>query len=177
MAERTANGESSAFSALHERYFGPICRMAMRMLGDQAEAEDITQEVFLIAWRRIGDLDEPGAIGGWLYRVARRRCLLAIRLARRQQMATADDLSGGHPVAAARSVDPVARAEIEACARDLERELAELTRQQQAVWLLVEVDGFSYVEVAQALGLSQQAVRSTMTRIRTQLAKSMRAWR
>ena len=68
-------GNSEAFASLFRRYRPAIARYAGRLLGDDARAEDIVQEVFLSALRSIGSLDRPSGFKPWLYRIAHNTCV------------------------------------------------------------------------------------------------------
>src|SRR5581483_5448939 len=65
---RARDGDVPAYEQLVLRYQGPMFRLAMRMLASRGDAEDVVQDVFLIVWRRLGQLREDAAFVGWLYR-------------------------------------------------------------------------------------------------------------
>lgn len=180
IAARAAQGDTAAFEILLDRYAARVYRLALRMVGDRGEAEDITQEVLITAWRRIGELTEPGAVRTWLFRIAHRRCLLVLRTQKKRRTDVAEVLPSGQLVGASESfaaADPQRVAEADAMADALPRALLELPPQQRAVWLLAEIDGLSYVDIATVVGVSEQAVRGRLSRARAKLAGVMSAWR
>lgn len=79
---RARDGDMAAYEQLVRRYQGPMYRLAVRMLSSKADAEDVVQEVFLTAWRRLGQLQQDAALVGWLYRMTTNRCLNVIRARR-----------------------------------------------------------------------------------------------
>ena len=78
LVARAREGDPAAFEALVRTHQQRIFGLALRMMRNRTEAEDITQEVFLTAWRRLPALREDDAFAGWLYRSATRRCLNAL---------------------------------------------------------------------------------------------------
>ncbi|MCP2164540.1 RNA polymerase sigma-70 factor, ECF subfamily [Goodfellowiella coeruleoviolacea] len=182
LATRAAEGDVAAFEMLLRRYQDRVFGMSLRMLADRAEAEDVAQEVFVTAWRRLGELADPGAVRTWLFRIAHRQCLGVIRKRRDRRTEPTDTLpdSTGTAVGTAGvdgSIDPQRATEAGAGVRALYRALRQLPPPQRAVWLLAEVDGLSYAEIAQVVGATEQAVRGRLSRARARLAEVMRAWR
>lgn len=173
-------GDRAAFEALVGRFSGRVLGLALRMLGDRADAEDVTQEVFVAAWRGLPELVEPAAVRTWLFRVAHRQCLVVLRRRAGRRTEPAAELPdwGATPVGAgAVPSGPERSAEAVAALEALWRALRELPPAQRAVWLLAEVDGLSYAEVAVAVGTTEESVRGRLARARHQLAATMRAWR
>ncbi len=175
LVARAQDGDLDAFERLVDLYSGPLFRLAVRMVNDREEAEDIVQETLIAAWRRLPMLEHPGAFGGWAYRVATNRCLDLIkqRSGRKTDAVDADTMDrvdhGG--------AGPEQLAERSAQANDLERLLMKLAPVQRACWLLREVHGRSYAEISGTLSVTEGAVRGQISRARQQLAKGMIAWR
>jgi RNA polymerase sigma-70 factor (ECF subfamily) len=169
---RARGGDVRAYEQLVRRYQGPIYRLAVRMLASRSDAEDVVQEVFLTAWRSLAGLHEDAAFVGWLYRTATNRCLNVIRA----RHATVDvDLAqlesrgaGSKPERAVEASEQLAAVTVA---------LQRLTGEQRACWLLREVHGRSYEEIAQAVGVTTTAVRGRIARARAQLTEMMAAWR
>jgi RNA polymerase sigma-70 factor (ECF subfamily) len=82
------NGDREAFGRLVERYERAVYATALRRLGNHAEAQELTQEVFLQAMRKIGQLHEPAAFGGWLRSITTRMAIN--RATRRGPMISAE---------------------------------------------------------------------------------------
>ena len=172
LVARARDGDVPAYEQLVLRYQGQMFRLAMRMLASRGDAEDAVQDVFLAVWRRLGQLQEDAAFVGWLYRMTTNRCLNVIR--GRRPMADVD-------LAEHESRSPESRpersAEVEAQMTALNAALAQLTAEQRACWLLREVHGRSYEEIAEVLGTTSTAVRGRIARARAQLAEMMAPWR
>ncbi|WP_431875876.1 RNA polymerase sigma factor [Amycolatopsis sacchari] len=172
LVARARDGDVRAYEELVLRYQGPIYRLALRMLANTADAEDVVQDVFLTAWRRIGQLLEDASFVGWLYRSATNRCLNLIRA----RKPAADTEPDEHP-APGSAGRPDRVAETSAGLAALTSALARLTPEQRACWLLREVHGRSYEEIAATLGVTATTVRGRIARARAQLAEVMAPWR
>jgi RNA polymerase sigma-70 factor, ECF subfamily len=172
LAARARDGDVPAYEELVLRYQGPMFRLALRMLGHRADAEDVVQEVFLTVWRRLPQLQEDSAFVAWLYRMMTNRCLNAIRARRPSADVELDE----QPSGASGSL-PDRAAEVSAQLTVLTGALDRLTAEQRACWLLREVHGRSYGEIAQILGTTGTAVRGRIARARMTLAEVMAPWR
>lgn len=179
LAARIAQRDVAAFELLVRRYSEGVLGLAVRMLGDRGEAEDVVQDVFITVWRRIPELADPAALRGWLFQIARRQCLIVLRRRRRRRTDPVGDLPEHRArVGAALLVgDPQRVVEAGQGVLELRRALAALPSRQRVVWLLAEVDGLSYGEIGRRVGAGEQAVRGRLSRARASLADLMRAWR
>lgn len=182
LARRIAGGDADAFEILLHRYARRVYGLALRMLDDAAESEDVVQDVFATVWRSIGSLSEPAALRTWLFQIARRRCLVLLRTRRERRTDPVDRLPEHRAVVAGSParcglVDPQRHVEAGAGVSALSRALAGLPAPQRDVWVLAEVDGLSYLEIGQRVGAGEQAVRGRLSRARANLADVMRAWR
>jgi RNA polymerase sigma-70 factor, ECF subfamily len=171
MVARARDGDTHAFEALVRRYQRPMYRLAARMLGDTGEAEDVTQEVFVTAWRRLPEIREDKAIRAWLYRIATNRCLNILRSRRPTAPLYEEVIPAASPAAS-----PEARAEARQRLVALRAALGRLTDEQRACWLLREVEELSYAEIAGILHTTPQAVRGRLARARAELGEAMTSW-
>jgi len=169
---RAREGDVGAFEQLVDRYQTPMFRLAARMLAGRSDAEDVVQEVFLAAWRRLPELRADAAFAGWLYRATTNRCLNLLRVQRARTDVDLDQAESTWPQG-----EPERAAESAAAAAALTAALQQLTPEQRAAWLLREVHGRSYAEIATILGTSVTAVRGRIARSRTELAEAMQPWR
>lgn len=172
LVARARDGDVPSYEQLVLRYQGQMFRLAMRMLASRGDAEDVVQDVFLIVWRRLGQLQEDAAFVGWLYRMTTNRCLNVLRA--RRPMA---DVDLAEQVSSTPAGQPDRAAEVGAQLTALTSALAQLTAEQRACWLLREVHGRSYEEIAVALDTTSTAVRGRIARARAQLAEMMAPWR
>ncbi len=174
------DGDPVAFEDLVIAYQGKLFRLAYRMLNDRGEAEDAVQEVLTASWRGLPALQNVDAFGGWLYRLATNHCLDVLRRRARHPEPCIDvaqwDWTSTSSVAPA-DVDPPAAAEAAAEMHALTGLLRSISAELRACWLLYEIHGRSYAEIAAALEISQSAVRGRLARARHHLAEGLEQWR
>jgi RNA polymerase sigma-70 factor (ECF subfamily) len=168
---RAREGDVTAFEALVQRYRVPVYRIAVRILADPSSAADAAQEAFVTAWRCMYEVRAEQAFAAWLYRITVTRALSTLRTLRPHvpldELATASDRFPG----------PEEHALADGLAAALHCALNNLTPQQRACWILREVEGMSYEEVAAVLHTTPGAVRGRLHRARPQLAQELKPWR
>ncbi|MFF0149320.1 RNA polymerase sigma factor [Amycolatopsis sulphurea] len=169
---RARDGDVRAYEQLVLRYQGQMFRLAVKMLHHRGDAEDVVQEVFLGAWRKLEQLKDDYSFVGWLYRSTTNRCLNVIR-ARRPQADVDLDLAESPR----RDARPEHAVQVSSQLAALNEALRGLTAQQRACWLLREVHGRSYDEIGEIVGANPAAVRGRIARARAQLAEEMKPWR
>lgn len=161
-------GHLGAFEELVRRHRQAAYRVALRMLGDRAEAEDVTQDAFVQAWQGLPRFAGTSRFSTWLYRIVINRCLNVRRSVRPSEPLTdAYETPAGRPeriVEAASELEAVLRA------------IAGLSPEQRAPFVLRKFEGCSYEEIAEALGVSVAAVRGRLHRARVELLEAMRPW-
>jgi RNA polymerase sigma-70 factor (ECF subfamily) len=163
---RIQAGDARAFEELVVAYQHRVFGVALRMLGNTAEAEEVAQEVFLKAHRGIASFRGEAKLSTWLYAITSRSCLDRLasgegRLARRKA-----ETPGPLPDAAADPSADMERSEIE---NALHRAIAELPEERRIVIVLRDLEGLSYEEIAAALDLPVGTVRSRLHRARMDL--------
>ncbi|WP_461079418.1 RNA polymerase sigma factor [Streptomyces deserti] len=169
---RAAEGDDDAFALLVRRHSSPLLALAHHLLGNRADAEDAVQEAFLSAWRRLPEFRHGASFGTWMYRIVTNRCLNILRRPRAVPL-------DGVPEPADRdaSVSPPSVAEADAAAAALSHALRALRPEQRACWVLRELHGLHYEEIAQVTGASEQTVRGRLFRARRALQEAMGPWR
>jgi len=172
LARRSGFGDRRAFAELVRRHSPAMLRFARRMLGDDGDAEDAVQEAFLSAWRGLEHFRGDSAVRTWLFRLVASKALNS-RRARRPLPVDAETLRH-QPDAAS---EPSARAQDARLLAALQTALDGLPPGQRSCWLLREVEGLGYVEIADVLGTSRTAVRGQLSRARDALAVRMAPWR
>jgi len=154
-------GDLDAFEVLVRRHQAPVYRVALRMLGTAADAEDVAQETFVQAWRSLARFHGNSAFSTWLYRIATNHSLDV--LAKRRPSEGLDDLQGDS------SLDPAAiYAQRERTAGVLDAVQA-MPPEQRAPLVLREFEGLSYEEIGKVLGISLAAVKGRIHRARLAL--------
>ena len=136
------------------------------MLGNPADAEDLLQEIFLSAHRKLDGFRGESALGTWLYRLATNQCLdyLRSRAARTNQLTDALDDEPGLYEAGSRGL-----AEQTVTKMDLERALAQLPEGCRAAFVLHDVEGLEHREVAEVLGIAEGTSKSQVHKARLRL--------
>jgi RNA polymerase sigma-70 factor (ECF subfamily) len=155
-------GDEEAFVAVIERYQGAIGRYLLRLVGEAALAEDLCQETFFRAYRAIFEADDDLALKPWLYRIATNLAYSALR--RRRAAAVALEYAELQ-----RSSSRVSYVERRMAQREMiQRTLAQVTASNRIPLVLSAVEGFSYREIADILGLSPDATRKRIYRAKRQ---------
>lgn len=159
-------GHDEAFGVLHERYRSRLLAYARQMLaGSQAEPEDILQDVFMRAADVLREDDRKVTVRPWLYRVAHNRCIDELRRPKPSQADLAD-------VSRLPTSDPVDITQRREELRRLVADVAQLPEQQRSALLMRELEGLSYRELSEALGVSVGAVKSLLVRARVSLVEA-----
>ena len=168
LLERFAAGDQSAARALSDQLLPGALRQAYRMLGDQAEAEDVAQDAMLRLWKQATDWRAGEArVSTWLYRVVHNLCIDRIRK-RRPQVPVED---APEPVDPDPSVlDRMAQTEQ---SKAVAAAIAELPERQRQALVLRHFEGMSNPAIGEALECSVEAVESLLARARRALAKRM----
>ncbi len=170
---RSVSGDDQAFAVLVRRYQSPLFRHAWRLTQDRRTAEDVVQEAFVTAWRRLPTLDRAESFRSWLYQITTRRSIDAVRARRPEQPL---DTVAPSTEPASTEAGPATRLEQRAQIAGLAAALQELPVGQRAAWCLREIDELSYDEIATALELPVSTVRGRIARARHELAERMGAW-
>jgi RNA polymerase sigma-70 factor (ECF subfamily) len=169
LVEAAQAGDLDAFEALVRRHQAAVYRVALRMLGSSADADDVTQDTFLRAWRALSRYRGDSALTTWLYRIVTRRCLDVIGH-RRPTMAIEDDHRDERG-------DPAAAVEQRERLRAVARQIQALPADQRAALVLREFEGLSYEEVAGVLETTVPAIKGRIHRARLTVLKETAAWR
>lgn len=162
MADAVLAGDPEAFRVLVEREAAAVIAACRRILGDPSEAEDVAQEAFVLAYRKLGTYRGDGPIGGWLMRIAIREA--RDRAVRRRPTVTLDDADERHPVSPAMWGDPVAVAEAKERAARLCSAVAALPAHYRDAVRMRYLDERSFGEIAAATGRPEPTVRTHLHR-------------
>ncbi|MBV9337845.1 MAG: sigma-70 family RNA polymerase sigma factor [Solirubrobacterales bacterium] len=161
-------GDLDAFEELVRRYQVPVYRVALRMLGVRADAQDAAQETFVRAWRSLPRFRGGSTLSTWLYRIVTRRCL--DKLAKRRATEALDEIEVED------DLDPAQAAERREQLRAVTHAIATLPADQRAALVLREFEGLSYQEVAEVLGTSLAAVKGRIHRARLTIIQETSSW-
>ncbi len=164
-------GDRDAFAPIYEQFKGTMHTLALHMLGNRADADEATQEIFLAAWRALGSFRFEASFGTWLYRMGINVCVERLRREGRRRA-----LGNGHGADLLRAAAVAGRAEAEGPGPDVRAALATLDPAYRACIVLRDVEGLSYQEIAGALGVPVGTVRSRIARGREALRAALRDW-
>lgn len=166
LVERCRRGDLAAFEEVYRTHAGRLYSVACRMVGNPADAEDLLQEIFLAAHRKLDSFRGESALGTWLYRLATNLCLdhLRSRTARTNQVTGSLDDETGLQDAASRGL-----ADRTLTRMDLERALVQLPEGCRAAFILHDVEGLEHREVAEALGIAEGTSKSQVHKARLRL--------
>ena len=157
---------SAYFDDIYRQYQQLIYVYTLRLLGNAEEAYDLTQDVFVNAFRAIDRLNENPNLAAWLYRIATNACLDQLRRRQRIRWQPLDAcISVFHPSQVARE-NPEAETLRKETARQVQKTLARLQPKYRTCLVLREYQDLSCEEIAQVLGISPGAVKSLLYRAR-----------
>jgi RNA polymerase sigma-70 factor (ECF subfamily) len=163
-------GDSGQFEALVRAYEKTVYNLALRMLGDQQDALDASQEAFFRAYRALDSFRGDSKFSVWLYRLASNVCLDMLRKRSQAQVVSLSDEEGEELSIPDSSPGPEAALEKKELRRMVRQGLAQLDPAFRQVLILREISGLSYEEIAAVTGLEPGTVKSRIFRARKKLA-------
>jgi RNA polymerase sigma factor (sigma-70 family) len=166
LVAQAAGGSEQAFRALYRAYVRPVYWLAHGLVGNASDAEDVTQETFLVAWRKIPGLQLAGdSLLPWLVTVCRFQASNRIRAQRRDRQNIAGAPDDGIP-----STVNVEQQVIDAEFADrILRAVDTLSPLDRDIFRLCATEGYGYQAAAEELGVAHGVVRNRLSRIRTRL--------
>ena len=164
LVARCQAGDVDAFAELYARHSVRIFSLAARMAGSPETGEDLLQEIFLQAHRKIGGFKGDSAVGTWLYRLALNHCLdfVRSRQARMDKATDAIEDESGPAAVAARRDSTIER-------MDLERAMRQLPPGCREVFVLHDIEGYEHREIAAMLGIAEGTSKSQVFKARMKL--------
>jgi RNA polymerase sigma-70 factor (ECF subfamily) len=171
-------GDREAFAAMVDAYSPLIYRLALRMLDDPLEAEDILQETFLNAFRSLERFEGRSSLSTWLYRIAVNQALMRLRKKTPTIVSVDEPLQGEEGDEIPRQLmdwcclpeEEFMTAEAQA---QLDDAVSKLSPALRAVFVLRDLHGMSTSETADVLGISQSAVKTRLLRARLRLRDNL----
>lgn len=172
--ERLKSGEHEAFEAIFRRYVNKVYRQARMLVGDDADAEEIVQEVFMTIYQKAKSFRGDSAFSTWLYRLTVNVSLTRLRRRKSSKALNLDDFLPRYREDGHHQVRPVfnwaneveLRLEKDELRRLLQDAMKQLPPAQRAVIALSDVEGVSNREISEILGLSIPAVKARLHRAR-----------
>ncbi len=171
--ERVLKGDANAFEHLVHAYEKTVYNLALRTLGNREDAEDVTQEAFLKAYRSLDSFRGDSKFSVWLYRIVSNLCLDLLRSRQRKpvQSLTVEDDDGeiGELEISDEHFSPEKLLDRKLTRESVQRGLSALPDDTRQILLLRELQGMSYEEIGQALDLEPGTVKSRIFRARKRL--------
>jgi len=168
LVARIQSGDVDAFETLYRQHSARIYTLASRMAGSAEDGEDLLQEIFLQAYRKVGSFKGDSALGTWLYRLALNHCLDFVRSRQAKMNKLTETLD------AETSIEPTARRETPIARLDLERAVERLPEGCREAFVLHDVEGFDHKEVANLLGIAEGTSKSQVFKSRLKLRGFLR---
>ena len=178
LVRRFKGGDREAFARIVDRYQDRVFTLALRWLGDRQVAEEVAQDVFLALYRNLGDFRGDARLSTWIYRVVVNHCKNKRLYHSRRRMDRHEPLDGARPghedgphrqlPADQPGTDAAThRAEAERLVHDA---LQRLDEEPRRIVVLRDIQGLSYDEIGELLGLPRGTVKSRLHRARSRLA-------
>ena len=161
-----ADGNIAAFELIYERYHRRTYSLCLRMTSSQTEAEDLTQEVFIQLFRKIGSFRGDSAFSTWLHRLTVNQVLMHFRRRSVKNERTSEDGEMPEQVVHG-TVNPNKMQIVDRIA--LKNAIAELPNGYRNVFVLHDVEGFEHEEVARKMGISVGTSKSQLHKARLKL--------
>ena len=157
--------DGTTFESLYRTHAKRIYSLAYRFAGNAAEAEELLQDIFLLAYRKLGSFRHEAALSTWLHRLAVNRCLDHVRSRAARQDAATEPLSA--EAAAPAESGPITHL-------DIERAIAQLPDGCRMAFVLHDVEGYGHREVAERLGIATGTSKSQVHKARLRLRRLLR---
>ena len=166
LAQKSAAGDTAAFEEIYHRHFRRVYALCLRMMGNPTEAEDMTQDVFLQLFNKIGMFRGDSAFTTWLHRMTVNQVLMHFRKRSTRSEKTTEE--GETPVQIVQgTANPDKMPVVDRIA--LERALQQLPTGYRTVFVLHDIEGYEHYEVADMLGIAEGTSKSQLHKARLKL--------
>lgn len=185
LIERAQQQDESAFDQIVELYADKLYNYIVRMLGNSQDAEDVLQEVFLRAYQGLPQFDGRASLSTWLFRIATNLCIDHYRKQERrvktvslyrERADDSEDENEEWEFPDMQTPDPMQAVLDKELQEVVERAVQELSPKLKTILLMYDVEGLSYEEIAQALGIPMGTVKSRLHLARTEIQKKVSAY-
>jgi len=164
------NGDQQAFAHIVQSYQRPVYNLCYRMLGNQQEAEDATQETFIRAYTNLDRFNPDRKFLNWVLTIASNHCIDRLRK-RRINWSSLEDDPLVEKVPMPETIDPYRSAERQEMAEQVQQWIDQLSPDYRTPIVLLYWYGYSYEEIAEVMDISVSAVKSRLHRARKQIAQ------
>lgn len=167
--EQLKLGDIQAFQKLYEKYHAKVYTTAFGMLGNEADAEDAVQEIFMKIYHKVATFDSRSNIGTWLYRIAVNFCIDLKRrstVSRSKSLSVEETLLNNLHDSRVEPEKTVISSEVQQLVR---KAITHLSPKLRSVIVLRDLQGMTHMEIAEILGCSKGTVSSRLNRGRRKL--------
>jgi RNA polymerase sigma-70 factor (ECF subfamily) len=176
LIRRSQAGDREAFGLLVERHQRYVYNLALRVVGNVQEAEDLAQEAFVRAWLALPNFRLQAQFRTWLFRIVTNLCYNRLPGLRRELAELGEDCLADLPDEPAPDLDPAAGLEAGELRRTLHQRIDELPEAYRLLVVLRYQQGLSYEEIAQAASLPLGTVKTGLFRARERLRQALQAY-
>jgi RNA polymerase sigma-70 factor, ECF subfamily len=174
LAQRASEGDMDAFEELYQNHHRRVYALCLRMTANVAEAEDLTQEVFVNLFRKAGSFRGDSSFSTWLHRMTVNQVLMHFRKPSvKREQATEDEKMPMQTVHG--TSDPARMPVVDRIA--LDNAIARLPKGYRTVFLLHDVEGFEHEEIGRMLGVSAGTSKSQLHKARLKLRRLLKRGR
>jgi RNA polymerase sigma-70 factor (ECF subfamily) len=166
LAQRAVAGDEGAFEAIYRANARRVFGVCLRMGGTRERATELTQDVFVHVWQRLGSWRGESALSSWIYRVAVNLVLSNVRGESRRLTHEMSEDDAGYGLAENREPSPGNR-------MDLERAISGLPAGARTVFVLHDVEGYQHAEIARMTGTAEGTCRAQLHRARRLLMEAL----
>ena len=167
LVSRAQRGDLTAFENLYRSHVGRVHAICLRMVADPERAEDLTQEAFIRAWKKLRTFRGRSAFSTWLHRLTVNVVLAEIRTRGRRQ-------DEGVDTAELQSIPDPRPTDRPGAALDLERAIATLPSRARTVFVLHDVEGYRHAEIGKLMGIATGTSKAHLHRARQLLREVLR---
>ena len=164
VVRRAQQGDVHAFETVYRAHSAVIHALCRRMIGNEREARDLVQDVFVRAWEKLESFRGQSTLATWLHRLAVNVVLQHLRTAKRDGLRLIDDVDDASFAARSPSTGVDVRI-------DMDWALAQLPAGARTVFVLHDVHGYSHDEIAQMTGIAAGTARAQLWRARRALTR------
>ena len=175
LVARSLNQDIEAFGELVDRHAGAIVNLAYRMVGNRTEAEDVAQETFLAAFKALPTFRADSKFSTWLYRIATNKCKDWLRVKRPGQGRHDVDIEETLDSHVAETRTPEGLLSQLQVAQELEQAIQRLPTLYREAFVLKHVEGLSYEEMEEVLGVNGDTLKMRVYKGRRQLLRDLAA--
>lgn len=162
LVEAVLNGDMRAYESLYLAQKGRIYALCTRLIGNSAIAEELTQETFILAWRKLAQFRGESKLSTWLYRIATNLALDRMRLKKYSFEQAMEELDEGSAMVEMQGEN----------SRDLEQAISQLPQGARLVFVLYELQGYSHDEISESTGIAVGTSKAQLHRAK----KILKTW-